>query len=138
MRSITRILLVCLPIVFAGCSVPEVRLRVSGNRVAPVVELKNPFFMKGLPVLQELQVYRGAPPHRGKASECKVVASRDPLPLAKWQIGTVPTGFRLERCEPLDSGERYTVSVHAVGGLGSRPFAIRADGTVDDLGIEWE
>jgi len=124
--------------VFAGCSVPKVSLRVSGNRVACIVEFKNPFFIKGLPVVQELEVYRGAPAERGKASECRVVASQDPLPLAKWQTGTEPAGFRLERCAPLETSERYTVFVQAVAGSGSRPFAITADGAVDDLGIEWK
>ena len=138
MRPIDCILLVCLHVTLAGCSTPDVRLRVSGNRAACTVELKNPFFIKGVPVVEELEVYRGAPPYPRTASECKLSASPDPLPLAKWQIGTELSGFRLERCAPLESGERYTVSVHAVGGIGGRPLVIRADGTVDNLGLEWE
>ena len=138
MKPIGCILLICLPVTIAGCSTPEIRLRVSGTKAACTVELKTPLLAKGGPTVENLQVYRGAPPYPGKASECKLIASPDPSPLAKWQIGTEPTGFRLERCAPLESGERYTVSVHAVGGIGARPLVIREDGTVDNLGHEWE
>lgn len=137
MKALSLVFSIGLLVALADCTTPKVDLRVTGNKTACVVELRN-LLLKGVPVVDELEIYRGGPPTPGKASECRLKASSDPLPLSKWQVGAEPTGFRLERCAPLDNGQRYTVSADTVGGLGARPFAIRADGTVDDLGFEWK
>jgi hypothetical protein len=120
-----------------ACSVPKISLRVSGNVDDCVVELKNPFFIRGVPEVETLELYRN-PLHADTAPECRLVAEQDPAPLGKWQIGTVPSGYKLEKCAPLERGQEYTVSVHATAGLGARPFAVGPNGIVDNLGSDWK
>jgi hypothetical protein len=57
--------------------------------------------------------------------------------LSRWSYGMGAPGFALGGCGQLSPGERYWIRVGNVGGLGAREFALRPDGTVDDLGHEW-
>jgi hypothetical protein len=85
-----------------------------------------------LPV-QEIVVYKEGARSQGLPPECKLSTLPDESnPLPRWAYGTAPEGFHLDACTPLVAGQRYEVSVWAVG-FGDRRFAL--DG---DRSMTWE
>ena len=118
-----------------GCSTPRISLRVSGNVSACYIDMRNPWMLRGKPVVQRIEVYRGSPPEG--SAQCVLSAVDEGHALSQWRLGIAIPSYQLEQCTSLTPGERYTVDISAVSGFGSRPFGVALDGRIDDLGREW-
>jgi hypothetical protein len=62
---------------------------------------------------------------------CQLVRKRaeGPMITARWLYGTIPAGYDMAKCSPLQPGETYDVEVSGAAG-GSARFIVQKDGTV--------
>jgi hypothetical protein len=129
---------VSLMLAFAsgGCKVSTIYMSVTGHDGRYIVQLKLPFYAQSVPRVEYVELYRD--PQKPESLICRLkTADGEARPLSRWTYGDTPSGFALERCDPLERGTSYSIHAGNVGGLGARRFAITAEGQVDNLGREW-
>lgn len=121
-----------------GCSSPRLYMRVSGDTGKCIVSFRyrGIWRTKDGVVIHRVDVYR-EPSNDNSVAICELRSPDGDKALSEWQYGTGPAGFLVSRCANLLRGERYSIDASG-GGAGVRLFGIRPDGTVDDLGHEWE
>lgn len=120
-------------VLIAACT-PEIRIVISGDSSNCELRFKNPMLLRGDPVIEEVVVYSGRP--GGIPPLCELKAIQDARALVTWRYGTIPIGFSLPRCAPLERGQTYTINVSGVG-VGATRFTVGRDGKIEPLGRRW-
>lgn len=110
---------------------PTVGVEMSRQASGYVVSYQNCFDPKMVLDLKAVTVKKVINGHRADSPLCRVWwADFDVRSVKEWTYGTVPTGYKSDRCQALAPGETYEVLVSAgAGGVGV--FSIATDGSVN-------